>query len=90
MAAPKSCSYDDVDPGRPGKGEVLIRHTAIGLNFIDVYYRTGLYAAPDGLPLIPGNEAAGVVIELGEGVPTCKPATASPMPARSAPMANSA
>jgi NADPH:quinone reductase len=65
---PEALRYEDVDPGRPGKGEALIRHTAIGLNFIDVYYRTGLYPAPNGLPLIPGGEAAGVVVELGEGV----------------------
>jgi NADPH2:quinone reductase len=65
---PEALHYVDADPGKPGEGEVLIRHTAIGLNFIDVYYRTGLYAAPKGLPLIPGGEAAGVVIEIGEGV----------------------
>jgi NADPH:quinone reductase len=65
---PEVLAYEDVDPGRPGPGEVLIRHTAIGLNFLDTYYRTGLYPAPAGLPLIPGNEAAGVVEEAGEGV----------------------
>ncbi|GLS33716.1 NADPH2:quinone reductase [Mesorhizobium albiziae] len=69
---PEALRYVDVDPGTPGKGEVLIRHAAIGLNFIDVYYRTGLYAAPNGLPLIPGGEAAGVVLELGEGVSDLK------------------
>ncbi|MBX3577831.1 MAG: quinone oxidoreductase [Rhizobiaceae bacterium] len=65
---PEALQWDDVDPGRPGKGEVLLRHTAIGLNFIDVYYRTGLYAAPAGTPVTPGGEAAGVVVEVGEGV----------------------
>jgi NADPH2:quinone reductase len=60
--------WEDADPGRPGPGQVLIRHTAVGLNFIDVYYRTGLYPAPGGLPLIPGGEGAGVVEEAGEGV----------------------
>jgi NADPH:quinone reductase len=69
---PEALQYVDADPGKPGKGEVLIRHTAIGLNFIDIYYRTGLYAAPNGLPLIPGGEAAGVVVELGEGVSELK------------------
>ncbi len=69
---PEVLQYVDADPGKPGKGEVLIRHTAIGLNFIDIYYRTGLYAAPNGLPLIPGGEAAGVVVELGEGVSELK------------------
>lgn len=65
---PEVLVYEDVDPGRPGEGEVLLRQTAIGLNFIDAYYRTGLYAAPNGLPLIPGGEAAGVVAEVGPGV----------------------
>ena len=45
------------DPGQPGPGEVLIRHTAVGLNFIDCYQRSGLY--PMDLPLTLGTEAAG-------------------------------
>ncbi|MCC2687576.1 MAG: quinone oxidoreductase [Rhizobiaceae bacterium] len=65
---PEALRWEDSDPGRPGPGQALVRHTAIGLNFIDVYYRSGLYPAPDGLPLIPGGEAAGVVAETGEGV----------------------
>jgi NADPH2:quinone reductase len=65
---PEVLVYTDVDPGKPGEGQVLVRHTAIGLNFIDVYYRTGLYAAAGGLPLVPGGEGAGVVLELGKGV----------------------
>jgi NADPH2:quinone reductase len=65
--------YEDVEVGKPGKGEALIRHTAIGLNFLDVYYRSGIYAAPAGLPLTLGNEAAGVVLETGEGVDVVKP-----------------
>lgn len=69
---PEVLTYEDVDPGKPGPGQVLIRQAAIGLNFIDVYYRTGLYAAPNGLPLIPGGEGAGVVVGLGEGVANIK------------------
>jgi NADPH2:quinone reductase len=65
---PEVLVYEDVDPGRPSAGQVLVRHTAIGLNFVDTYFRSGLYAAPAGLPLIPGGEAAGVVVETGEGV----------------------
>jgi NADPH2:quinone reductase len=65
---PEVLTYTDVDPGKPGPGEVLIRHTAIGLNFLDTYFRSGLYPAPNGLPLIPGGEAAGVVEALGEGI----------------------
>ena len=65
---PEVLTYEDADPGRPGPGQVLVRNAAIGLNFIDVYYRTGLYPPPNGFPLIPGGEAAGTVAALGEGV----------------------
>jgi NADPH2:quinone reductase len=65
---PEVMSFEQNDPGKPGAGQVLVRHTAIGLNFLDVYYRSGLYPAPAGFPLIPGNEAAGVVVEIGGGV----------------------
>ncbi|MBO6725178.1 MAG: quinone oxidoreductase [Rhizobiaceae bacterium] len=65
---PEVLTYEDVELEKPGAGEVRIRHTAIGLNFIDCYFRTGLYPAPNGLPFIPGNEAAGEVVALGEGV----------------------
>lgn len=53
--------------GRPRKGQLVIRHTAIGLNFIDVYQRSGLYPAPGGYPAILGCEAAGVVEGIGAG-----------------------
>jgi len=56
----------DVEVGAPGPGEVRIRHHACGLNYIDVYQRTGLYANP--LPLMLGMEAAGVIEAVGEGV----------------------
>lgn len=65
---PEVLRYEDFEPGRPGKGEALIRHSAVGLNFIDCYFRSGLYPAPAGLPFTPGNEAAGTVLETGEGV----------------------
>jgi NADPH2:quinone reductase len=64
---PETLKWEDYDPGQPGKGEVLIRHEAIGLNFIDVYHRTGLYPLPS-LPAIPGMEAAGIVEAVGEAV----------------------
>ncbi|GHD08934.1 quinone oxidoreductase family protein [Tianweitania populi] len=60
--------YEDAPVEQPKAGEALVRHTAIGLNYLDTYYRTGLYPAPNGLPLVPGNEAAGVVEALGDGV----------------------
>jgi NADPH2:quinone reductase len=61
-------SLDSYEPGRPGPGEALVSHSAIGLNFIDTYFRTGLYPSPNGLPFTPGNEAAGVVEAVGDGV----------------------
>jgi NADPH2:quinone reductase len=68
---PEVLRWEEVPPGDPGRGEVLIRHTAIGLNFIDVYERTGLYKG--ALPLVPGREAAGVVEEVGRGVRNLAP-----------------
>ncbi|MER8579021.1 quinone oxidoreductase [Mesorhizobium sp. M1423] len=65
---PEVLTYEDTDPGQPGSGQILVRHTAIGLNFIDVYYRSGLYPPQGGFPLIPGGEAAGVVLEVGTDV----------------------
>ena len=65
---PEVLEWRDREVGDPGPGEVRIRQEAVGLNFIDVYFRTGLYPAPNGLPLVPGNEGAGIVTALGEGV----------------------
>ena len=63
---PEVMTLEDVEVGQPGVGEVRVRHTAIGLNFIDVYFRTGAY--PAQTPFTPGFEAAGVVEAIGEGV----------------------
>jgi NADPH2:quinone reductase len=60
-------AYEDVEIGRPGPGEVRVRNRAIGLNFVDTYFRSGVYAPP-ALPFTPGNEGAGEVIAVGEGV----------------------
>ncbi len=65
-AAPKSCEWEEVEVGEPGPGQVRLRQEAAGLNFIDVYHRTGLYPQP--LPFTPGVEGAGVVEAVGEGV----------------------
>ncbi|WFP74286.1 quinone oxidoreductase [Mesorhizobium sp. WSM4906] len=70
---PEVLVYEDADPGQPGAGQILIRHTAIGLNFIDVYHRSGLYPPPGGFPLVPGSEAAGVVLAVGAGVDWLEP-----------------
>ena len=63
---PEVMEYVDVDVGAPGPGEARVRHAAIGINFIDVYFRTGLYPQP--LPGGLGMEGAGVVEAVGEGV----------------------
>ncbi len=64
---PDVLSWDEVDPGTPGAGQALIRQTAVGLNFIDVYHRTGLYPVP-AMPAVIGNEGAGLVEAVGDGV----------------------
>ena len=64
---PEVLTYEDIEVPAPGKGEVRIRQRASGLNFIDTYFRTGLYKAPT-LPFIAGNEASGDVIDVGPGV----------------------
>lgn len=63
---PEVLKFEDITLPEPGEGEVRLRHTAIGLNFVDTYYRNGLYKVdlPSGL----GNEAAGVIESLGRGV----------------------
>lgn len=64
---PDAMQWDDVPTPEPGPAEVLVHHTAIGLNYIDVYFRNGLYKAPS-LPATLGMEAAGVVQAVGSDV----------------------
>ena len=64
---PEEMVWEEVAVGDPGPGEARVRHTAVGLNFIDVYHRTGLYPLP-ALPATIGMEAAGVVEAVGDGV----------------------
>jgi len=64
---PDVLKWEDFNPGTPGSGEALVSHEAVGLNFIDVYHRTGLYPLPS-LPATPGLEGAGIVEAIGEGV----------------------
>ncbi len=72
VGGPEALVYEDVEVPAPGPGEVRIRQHAVGLNFIDVYFRTGLYKAP-GLPFIAGNEAAGQIVAVGPGVTNFHP-----------------
>jgi NADPH2:quinone reductase len=64
---PDVLEWEKVKVGAPGPGQVKIRQTAVGLNYIDVYLRTGLYPQPS-FPFIPGMEGAGEVVAVGEGV----------------------
>jgi NADPH2:quinone reductase len=66
IGGPEVLKWEEVTVGDPGPGEVRLRHGAVGLNFIDVYFRTGVYGA--NVPFTPGLEASGVVQALGEGV----------------------
>ena len=68
---PEALKWEVIEVGTPGPGEVRVRQTAIGLNYIDVYSRTGFYPQPS-LPFIPGVEAAGVITAIGEGVKDLK------------------
>ncbi|MEM7249838.1 MAG: quinone oxidoreductase [Pseudomonadota bacterium] len=64
---PEAMQWERVDVPSPGAGEVTVSHKAVGLNYIDVYFRTGAYPAP-AMPLTPGMEGAGVVEATGDGV----------------------
>ncbi|MEX0853708.1 MAG: quinone oxidoreductase [Bauldia sp.] len=66
FGGPEVLKWVDIPMPTPGPGEVLVRQTAIGVNFVDVYHRSGLY--PLSLPVIPGSEAAGVVEAVGPDV----------------------
>ncbi len=64
---PEALQWEEVDVGEPGPGQAKLRQHAIGLNYIDVYHRTGLYPMPS-FPFTPGSEGAGEVIAVGDGV----------------------
>lgn len=68
FGGPEVMNWEDVEVGEPGPGEARVKHEAVGLNFIDVYFRTGLYKPADGLPFVPGNEGAGTIVAVGAGV----------------------
>ncbi len=67
----EALNFKEITLGGPFEGEALIRHTAIGLNYIDIYHRTGFYK--NDLPMVPGIEASGVVEAVGTGVEGLKP-----------------
>jgi len=69
---PEVLQWEEVEVGEPGPGQVRLRQTAVGLNFIDTYHRSGLYPVPS-LPCIPGMEAAAIVEAVGPGVTSLHP-----------------
>ena len=69
---PEVMRLEEVEPPPPGKGEVRLRQHAIGINFVDIYHRTGFYP-PAKLPFTPGSEGAGEVVEVGPSVDGFKP-----------------
>src|SRR3954470_6391526 len=69
---PEVLTYEQIEVGAPGQGQVKLKQHAIGVNYIDTYFRMGMYPAPGGLPLVIGNEGAGEVIAVGPGVADLK------------------
>jgi len=67
LGGPEVLKYEEIDLPAPGPGQVRYRTTAVGVNYIDTYFRTGLYPAPH-MPFIAGNESAGVITAVGKGV----------------------
>ena len=65
---PEVLTYEEIDVPAPGQGQLRVKQYACGVNFIDVYFRMGMYPSPVGLPFVAGNEGAGEVIAVGPGV----------------------
>ena len=72
VGGPEVLTYEDVPVAEPGPGQVKDRNHACGVNFIDTYFRMGMYPSPVGLPFVSGNEGAGEVIAVGPGVTEVK------------------
>jgi NADPH2:quinone reductase len=68
VGGPEVLTYEEVDVAAPGPGQIKVKQHACGVNFIDTYFRMGMYPSPVGLPFISGNEAAGEVVAIGPGV----------------------
>lgn len=69
---PEALVYEEVEVPAPGPGQIKLKQHAIGVNFIDAYFRMGMYPSPVGLPFVAGNEGAGEVIAVGAGVTDLK------------------
>src|ERR1700757_1883700 len=69
---PEVLTYEDIEVGAPGQGQIKVKQHACGVNFIDTYFRMGMYPSPVGLPFVAGNEGAGEVTAVGPGVSDLK------------------
>src|SRR5919197_403441 len=69
---PEALTYEEVEVPTPGPGQARVKNRACGLNFIDTYFRSGLYPSPTGMPFVAGNEGAGEVVAVGPGVTEVK------------------
>jgi NADPH:quinone reductase len=69
---PEVLTYEDISVPAPGPGQIKVKNHASGINFIDTYFRSGMYPSPVGLPFVSGNEGAGEVIAVGPGVSDIK------------------
>jgi NADPH:quinone reductase len=69
---PEVLTYEDIEIPAPGQGQVKLKQHACGVNFIDTYFRMGMYPSPVGMPFVAGNEGAGEVIAVGPGVADLK------------------
>src|SRR5438477_9840045 len=68
VGGPEVLTYEEIEIGAPGQGQIRVKQHASGVNFIDTYFRMGMYPSPVGLPFVSGNEGAGEVIAIGPGV----------------------
>src|SRR6266568_4149754 len=68
VGGPEVLTYEEIEVGAPGQGQIRVKQHACGVNFIDTYFRMGMYPSPVGLPFVAGNEAAGEVAAVGPGV----------------------
>src|SRR3954452_14284388 len=72
VGGPEVLTYEQIEIGAPGQGQVKVKQHAAGVNYIDTYFRMGMYPSPVGLPFVSGNEAAGEVTAVGPGVADLK------------------
>jgi len=72
VGGPEVLIYENIEVPAPGQGQIRVKQYACGVNFIDAYFRMGLYPSPVGMPFVAGNEAAGEVVAVGPGVTDIK------------------